>query len=715
MIKGFSKKYLHDKTGKFKLDILKSRIFLSVLGLKIVSSFLFASNYLTELFARFVNYFVVSGFQNPYQFFYNLDILNVFPYPQVMLWILAIPRFLFSPFLSANYLDVSFLDLFVYRIPVLLADTVILVVLARWLKNKQDKLLKYYWCSPILFYISYIHGQLDALPIMLLFLSLYLLFKERFYWSVALLGLAISAKTGLLIVYPFVLVYFLLQKIRIREIIALALVPVLVFLIFNINYLFTPAFIELVLNTKEQFKIFDFKYQIGGDFVIYFVPLAYFVLFVKSLTYRVFNKDVFLMFLGFSFGILTLFIPPMQGWYFWIIPFFIYFYIKEENAPKFTFILLNLFYFLYFLVVKNSDYLQVFQLILPSLAAKQNLYHYLSGLGINAQVLVNTIFTLLQATLLLNILWIYKKGIESNTNYKIKYQPYLIGIAGDSGSGKSILSDLMINKFGHKNTLLLEGDDMHKWERGDRNWQEFTHLDPRANKLHDDLQSALKLKKGDKIKRSIYDHSTGKFRLPKKIESKKIILFQGLHSLYLEKMRNLYDLKVFLKPSEDLRLHWKIVRDTKDRNSERQKVEQQIKDRESDAKRYIQKQQEHADIVVSFENKKEITNLGDKKEDISLALKVKFENGIDIDPLLHELDKLGSIKYQHLHQTDSQYLEFHGKISKEKIDKIAYGLMPDLWDILNIEPDWSSDLNGILQLFISYYIFYKMKIDEYAG
>lgn len=714
MIKDFSKKYLYDKTGKFKLEILKSRIFLSVLGIKIVSSCLFASNYLTDLFARFVDYFTISGFQDPYQFFYDLDILNVFPYPQVMLWILTIPRFLFSPFLSVNYNDVSFLHIFIYRIPILLADVVILVILARWLKNKQDKILKYYWCSPILFYISYIHGQLDAIPIMILFVSLYLLFREKFYWSVTLLGLAISAKTGIFIVYPFILVYFLLQKIKIKKLVLLAIVPIALFLILNINYLFTPAFIELVFNTREQFKIFDFNYKIGGDFVIFFVPLAYFVLFIKSLTYRVFNKDIFLMFLGFSFGILTLFIPPMQGWYFWIIPFFIYFYIKEENAPKFTFILLNLFYFLYFLAIKDSDFLQVFQLILPSVASKPNLYHYLSGYGINVDVLVNTIFTLLQTSLLLNILWIYKKGIEWNTNYKIRYQPYLIGIAGDSGTGKNILSNLMVDKFGKRNTLILEGDDMHKWERGDANWSNYTHLDPRANKLHYDIKSALRLKKGRQIDRSFYDHDTGKFTLPKKLESKKIIVFQGLHSLYLEKMRNLYDLKVFLKPSDELRLHWKIIRDIKYRNSGREKVEKQIKDRESDAEKYIEKQEEHADIVVSFESTKEIVNLGDEKEDVKLFLKIKFDNGIDLDPLLAELDPLGSLKYQYYHETDHQCLEFRGKIGKEKIDKIAYNLMPDLWDILNTEPDWSSDLNGLLQLFVAYYIFEKMKLEEYG-
>jgi len=550
---------------------------------------------------------------------------------------------------------------------------------------------------------------------MMLFVSLYFLFKEKFYWSAVCFGLAIATKTGLIIVYPFLLVYFLLQKLGIKKLLALSLIPIFVFFIFNINYLFSSGFVTLLLYTAEQFKIFDFNYKIGGNFVIYFVPLAYFILFAKSLTYRIFNKDIFLMFLGFSFGILTLLIPPMQGWYFWIIPFFVYFQIKEDNAPKFTFILLNVFYFVYFLVIRDSDYLHVFQLIAPSFAVKQNMYQLLHSLGVDMDLIVNIVFTLLQGSLLLNILWIYKKGIESNTNYKMKYQPYLVGIAGDSGSGKSILSGLMADKFGEKNVLFLEGDDMHKWERGDLNWKFYTHLDPRANTLHADLNTAMQLKKGEVVTRSFYDHTTGKFTLPKRLQSKKIIVFQGLHSLYLDSMRNLYDLKIFLSPSEDLRVHWKIVRDVKHRDGKREKVELQIKERIADAEKYIQGQEAHADMVISFENRSKIVRMGDEGEHVDLLVKIKFGNTIAVDSFLAELRPYPSMKVYHYYEGDRQYLEFRGKIDAKKIDHVAYILMPDLWDILNIEPDWKNDLNGILQLFIAYHIFYKMKMNEYAG
>jgi len=71
-----------------------------------VGSFL-ASNFLVKLFIPFSNYFVANGWQNPYQYFFSQNLLNIFPYPSLMLDFLAIPRLIFSPFLSANIWQVG--------------------------------------------------------------------------------------------------------------------------------------------------------------------------------------------------------------------------------------------------------------------------------------------------------------------------------------------------------------------------------------------------------------------------------------------------------------------------------------------------------------------------------------------------------------------------------------------------------------------------------
>jgi uridine kinase len=420
------------------------------------------------------------------------------------------------------------------------------------------------------------------------------------------------------------------------------------------------------------------------------------------------------MFLGFSFGILTLFIPPMQGWYYWIIPFFVYFYIKQDNAPKFTFILLNIFYFSYFLVIKKSDFFEIFQFISKNIAATPNLYHFLINYGINAGKLVNIIFTLLQTTLLLNILWIYKKGIESNIQYKIKYQPYLIGLAGDSGSGKTTFANLIKDVFGEKNTAVLEGDDMHKWERGHEMWNKLTHLNPKANKLHTELENAMYLKKGGAIERRHYDHNVGKFTLPKKLESKRVIIFEGLHSLFLNKMRDILDLRIFINPEDQIRLHWKMLRDTKERGHSKDKVIEQIKKREGDSDQYIKSQEQYADIPILIKSKDSIKNIGDEKEQVDIFLEFKFVNDINLEGLLEELAK-ENLNIDHIVYDNHQVLRVGGEIDSEAISDIARKIIPELHEIIIGEPEWTSNHKGLMQLFVCYYIFEKMRMEEYEG
>ncbi len=698
------KAQLYDRNGALKIGILRSPLFLSVLGLKLAAAFLFASDYLTKLFVPFVNYYVTSGFLDPYLFFHGISLDTSFPYPTVMLWALALPRLLLSPFLSADFSVVTFGHVFALRLVTLAADITLLVILARWLRGREAAVLRWYWCSPILFYITYLHGQLDALPIALLFAALYFLFRDRPRLAMLILGVALAAKTSVALAYPFVLVYLWRKRIKLAELLLLAVLPPAVFLLLNAGYLFTPGFTRIVLETREQFKIFDFSYRLGGGLTIYFVPLAFFFLFARSLTYRVFSRDLFLMFLGFAFGLLTLFIPPMQGWYFWIVPFFVYFYVKRDDAPRSMFWALNLLYLAYFLVIKQSDYFNIFQLVAPAFAQTPPLYFWLASLGIDADTAVNLVFTLLQSALLLNIVWLYRKGIESSVQYKIAYQPYLIGLAGDSGSGKSTLSALMTDKFGDENVLVVRGDDLHRWERGDENWKSHTHLQPQANRLHDEVRNAAALRGGRGILRRIYDHATGKFQEGGRFDAKKVVIFEGLHSLYLDKLRDLLDLKIFVRPQEDLRVRWKVERDMKERGYSREKVEEQLRARQEDSEKYIQTQSKHADIIVSFRS----------RADRELELDLAFGNDVDVHPLLAELAKSPTLTVRHEFDESRQQLSFAGHITAEEIDRAAFTLIPDLWDTVNRSPRWNEGYNGLFQLFVGYYVFSRMKHDAYG-
>jgi len=696
-------KFFLDKYYRNKLyELINSKLFWFGLVLKSVLSFLFASDFLTKLFIPFVSYFVSSGLKNPYAYFYNQGIINIFPYPSLMLYILSIPR-VFGFFLNWN--SISFFHIFLFKIPFLLADFIVLIVLIRLLRNHLKKILFYYWLSPVLIYINYVHGQADVIPISLLFISLYFLFKNKYCYSSLFLAFSIATKTNILLVVPFYFIYLLKSDVEIKKLFLHFTLILLIFVGINMPYIFYPSFFELVLNNKEQIKIFGLFYKFPNNKILYFTPIIYIILLSRSFTMKSISKDVYMMFLGFAFGIVTLLVPPMQGWYYWIIPFFTYFYIKNEEKNLGIFLLLlQLIYFLYFLFAENSDYLNIFQIISSNIANKSSLYDFLTKNGYSADKILGIVFSILQSLLIINCIIIYKKGVESYLCHKLFSKPFILGICGDSGAGKTTLSTAMEKIFQRKNVAVIHGDDMHKWERGDKNWEKFTHLNPKANLLHNEIEYLKFIKDDKQIYRRHYDHSTGKFTEKKSVKPRRLTIFEGLHSFYIQQMRDLYDLKIFVKPNDDLRKHWKIIRDKQKRGYSKEKVLEQLKSREKDSKKFINSQVSFADIVFELCPIKKIKNVGDPKEKIKTYLKITVINTVYLEPLIYELNKVSNLKIVHKYlDNDKQVLKIKGYISSKNIDIASYRLLKNFDDI-NIKPKWDSSYNGIAQLLVTYCI-----------
>jgi len=690
-----------DKYGKSKIPLLKSRLFWFGLIIKVGLSCLFASGYLTQLFAPFGNYFIESGFQNPYEHFQNNGTGTEFPYPPLMLWLFTLPRTILWPIIGGSSTVFSFADSIIYRIPLLLADLAILFVLLRWLKTKMRQVLVWYWLSPILIYINYFHGQLDVIPIAVLFISLYFLFKNKFVLSFLVLGLAIGCKTNIVLVFPFYVIYlFRISHINFKDIALSVSTFFITVALINLPFINSPGFIKMVYNNPVQQHIFDLYYVFNETLKIYFIPAVYFSLLIWYLSMKFVNRDQLILFFAFTFLALTLMVAPMQGWYYWIMPFLIYFSIKQDKVERQLLILLTFFYFAYFALAPNSDYHNSFNF---ASAENDSPFAFLRNTK-----LPDIIFTLMQTTLLFIGFLVFRKGLANNIQAKFLSQPYMIGIGGDSAAGKSTLTLALTSVFETHNTSVIRGDDMHKWERGDENWNNFTHLDPRANKLHEDMDQAMRLKTGKGVKRSFYDHHTGKFTLPKFIRPNKLIIFEGLHSFYLKNQADVYDLKIFMDPEENLRVWWKVKRDVAARGYTPEQVLEQLKKREEDSINYIRSQASEVDVAVSFFSDKPLdpTRLDVEPE---LALKLTFFNNTNLDPLLEKLSKSQELKVEINYVGNQLVVTIRGKITSHYLEQIAYRLIPELEEVGVYNAVWKNDYEGILQLVTVYLVFGGIK------
>lgn len=174
----------------------------------------------------------------------------------------------------------------------------------------------------------------------------------------------------------------------------------------------------------------------------------------------------------------------------------------------------------------------------------------------------------------------------------------LIGVAGDSGCGKSTFLRRLSDLFGEEFITVICLDDYHCLDRYQRKEQKITALDPRANNFDLMYEQIKLLKAGEAINKPIYNHETGLIDPPEVVEPNHIIVVEGLHPLYDERMRELMDFSVYLDISDEVKIAWKIQRDMAERGHTYEDVLAAINSRKPDFEAYIDPQKKFADVVI---------------------------------------------------------------------------------------------------------------------
>ena len=143
--------------------------------------------------------------------------------------------------------------------------------------------------------------------------------------------------------------------------------------------------------------------------------------------------------------------------------------------------------------------------------------------------------------------------------------PLLIGIAGGSASGKSLVTSTLIENLGSREVVMIEQDSYYKDFAGlpveERAKLNFDHPDAFDRELLLDHMEALL--RGQPIEKPTYDF-THHSRLPEtvRVEGHRVIVLEGILVLEDPALRRLMDIKVFIDTDADVRLIRRIRRDT---------------------------------------------------------------------------------------------------------------------------------------------------------
>ncbi|MEM6503577.1 MAG: phosphoribulokinase [Cyanobacteria bacterium P01_C01_bin.89] len=176
----------------------------------------------------------------------------------------------------------------------------------------------------------------------------------------------------------------------------------------------------------------------------------------------------------------------------------------------------------------------------------------------------------------------------------------LIGVAGDSGCGKSTFLRRLADLFGEQFMTVICLDDYHSLDRKGRKAAGVTALDPKANNFDLMYEQIKALKEGNPIDKPIYNHETGELDPPERIDPNKVIVIEGLHPLFDERVRGLLDFSVYLDISDEVKIAWKIQRDMAERGHTYEDVLASIEARRPDFQAYIDPQKTHADVVLQI-------------------------------------------------------------------------------------------------------------------
>lgn len=178
----------------------------------------------------------------------------------------------------------------------------------------------------------------------------------------------------------------------------------------------------------------------------------------------------------------------------------------------------------------------------------------------------------------------------------------IIGIAGGTGSGKSTFNNRLKQYFGDNITVIYhdnyyrQHDDLSFAERQTINYDHPESLE--TDLLIEHLQ---KLRQSQSVECPVYDfsqHNRSKETIT--IKPSRVIVVEGILILQDERLRNMFDIKIFVEADADERILRRILRDMKERGRDLENIiDQYLTTVKPMHYLYVEPSKTSADIVIN--------------------------------------------------------------------------------------------------------------------
>jgi len=180
--------------------------------------------------------------------------------------------------------------------------------------------------------------------------------------------------------------------------------------------------------------------------------------------------------------------------------------------------------------------------------------------------------------------------------------PFIIGVAGGSGSGKTTIVENLIKVLGDESVTCISHDDYYRNQdhlpMNERIKTNYDHPDSlETDLLVTNLENLIA---GKDIEKPIYDfvnHTRSKQTTS--LKPNKVIIIEGILIFESKKLRNLFNLKVFVDTEDDIRIIRRIDRDIEERGRTFDfVVEQYLNFTKPMHDEFVQPNKRYADIII---------------------------------------------------------------------------------------------------------------------
>jgi len=178
----------------------------------------------------------------------------------------------------------------------------------------------------------------------------------------------------------------------------------------------------------------------------------------------------------------------------------------------------------------------------------------------------------------------------------------LIGIAGGTGSGKTLVSERVHRLLGSDQILVIEQDayyhDLSHLPLEERGKHNFDHPDAFDRDLL--VAHLTDLKNGKLVQQPQYDYSLhARQAETRTIHPQHIIILEGILILEDSRLRSLMDIKVYVDTDADIRLVRRIRRDVKERGRSVESVlDQYVRFVQPMHLQFVEPSKRYADIII---------------------------------------------------------------------------------------------------------------------